>query len=106
MLKSSRFDVFRILLIVGVVGFILFKIPHLYLPFYWDEAWVYAPAIKIMSQQGLSMLPGAIPVEYSRGHPLFFHFLGSGWIKLFGDNNFSVHCFALLISTLLILATY
>ncbi|MFN6038061.1 MAG: ArnT family glycosyltransferase [Bacteroidota bacterium] len=36
--------------------------------------------------------------EYTRGHPLLFHFLGGIWIKIFGSDFFSVRIFALSIS--------
>ena len=106
MLTRIKVDVYFIPVLVGIVCLILFKLPHLYLPYYADEAWSYAPAIKIMAQNGPSLLPGAISADYTRGHPLLFYFLSSSWIRLFGDSNFSLHSFALLISVLLVLAVY
>lgn len=44
------------------------------------------------------MYAGSFPLEHSRGHPLFFHFLGGCWIKLFGNSLVSLHAFALSIS--------
>lgn len=88
----------------ALVIFLLTKLTHIHLPFFWDESWVYAPAIKIMAEQGPSLLPDSIPVEYSRGHPLFFHFLGGLWIKIFGDQNQSLHLFALSLSLFAILS--
>lgn len=89
-----------------ILIFILSKIPYLNFPFYWDEAWVYAPAIQYMAEHGLSLHPASLPVELSRGHPLLFHFLGAGWISLFGDSLISIHSFALFISCLLLFVLY
>jgi len=96
----------RWVLIVVLVLFILFKIPHLLLPFFWDESWPYVPAIKQMYLNGVSLLPGAINVDLSRGHPLFFHALGAIWMHIFGTSNFSLHSFALFISLLLLVTVF
>ncbi len=89
-----------------VIGFIICKIPYLNLPYYWDEMWVYAPAIQIMAANKLSLLPDALPVDYSRGHPLLFHFLGATWIRLFGTSGLSLHSFAMSISIALLIAVF
>lgn len=86
--------------------FVVFKIPHLSLPYYWDEAWVYGPAIRMMEAKGLSLLPDALPVYYTRGHPLFFHFLGAAWLKIFGNSVTVSHLFPLLVSVALIFLVY
>ncbi len=88
------------LLIVGV--FIFFKLPHLPLPYFWDEAWVYAPAVSHLYHHQLSMLPDAMPVDLSRGHPLLFHFLAASWQKIFGASITSAHAFALFVSVMLL----
>lgn len=96
----------RAFLVLVVVAFFLFKLPYLGLPYYWDEAWVYAPAVKAMNESGVSLLPWAIPPELSRGHPLFFHALGALWMSAFGDSYTAMHSLALCISILLLLASY
>ncbi len=95
-----------IILIAGLIGFVIFKIPHLSLPYYWDEAWVYGPAVRLMAQNGPGLLPDALPVHYSRGHPLLFHFLASGWLKIFGNTITVSHSFALFVSVVLIITLY
>ena len=75
-------NIHLITVILAIIAFIIYKMPHLSLPYYWDEAWVYGPAVRLMEQTGLSLLPDALPVYYSRGHPLLFHFLGASWIKI------------------------
>ena len=96
----------RWVLLLVLVCFVCFKIPHLYYPFYCDEGWVYAPAVKTMATHGPSLLPGSIPSGYSRGHPLLFHFLCSVWIRCFGYSNVAVHSFPLLVSVLCLIAIF
>lgn len=74
--------------------------------FYWDEAWVYAPALRLMAENGPSMLPDAIPEFYSRGHPLLFHFFGGAWLSVFGNSFISYHVFGLLISLIFLIVLY
>lgn len=94
------------LFIICCVGFVLAKLPYMQLPYYWDEAWVYAPAIQEMAAAGPSLAPDAIPAELTRGHPLLFHFLGGLWASLLGTSILSLHSYALCISLLLLLSIY
>jgi 4-amino-4-deoxy-L-arabinose transferase-like glycosyltransferase len=89
-----------------LVVFIVVKIPYLSLPYYWDEAWVYGPAIRIMEAHKLSLLPDALPIYYSRGHPLLFHFLGALWLRIFGTSLTASHLYALIISIALIVLVF
>ena len=57
--------------------FLLYKLPFMALPYYYDEAWPYAVAIRTVHANGLSLLPTALDPELSRGHPVMFHFLGA-----------------------------
>ena len=89
-----------------LIVFITCKLPHLYYPFYWDESWSYAPALQAMYQHGISLMPGSIDPEISRGHPLLFHALATAWMDIFGTSHFALHSFALFISVLLLIAVY
>lgn len=89
--KSYHF----LILFVLCVIFVCVKTPNLNIPFCWDEAWVYAPGIKVMAQNGISLLPHGLSDSYSRGHPLLFFFTGAAWVKLFGGGFTSLHIFAL-----------
>ena len=104
--KLSSFLRTRWVLLLGLIAFVCFKIPQLNFPFYCDEAWVYAPAVKTMALNGPSLMPGSIPDSYSRGHPLFFHFLGAIWIRCFGHSNIAVHAFPLFLSVVFLIALY
>ena len=90
----------------AIIGIALFKLPQLGLPYFWDEAWSYGPAVGMMYENGPSLLPDAIPAINSRGHPLLFHFLAAGWMRIFGDSLVSAHSFALLISVFTLFALY
>lgn len=82
------------LVLLAVLGvFIAFKIPHLFYPYYWDECWPYATAIKAMCDNGLSFMPDAIEANLSRGHPLFFQVIAAGWMKIFGASHLAMHSF-------------
>lgn len=93
-------------LVFLLIIFIVFKWPYLDLPFFWDEAWVYGPAIQSMTESGPGLLPSALEPELSRGHPLLFHFLASVWGSIFGTTPFALHFFTLCISLITLIATY
>jgi len=75
------------------------KIPHLSLPFFDDETFSYYPAVLDMAKNGPGILPGAIPLIKSKGHPLFFYFLASLWVKYIAGNSIVLtRVFPLLIA--------
>jgi hypothetical protein len=96
----------RLILFFALILFIIAKTPHLDDPFYWDESWVYGPGVRTMYENGPSLLPDAIPVDLSRGHPLFFHFAASLWATLFGPSLFALHCFGLFVFVLLAVTVF
>lgn len=96
----------RWILLFVLLVFTACKIPHLSYAYYWDESWPYAVAIKDMYKHGISLMPGTIDPELSRGHPLFFHAIGAGWMNIFGSSHISMHSFALFISVLFLIAIY
>ena len=102
-IKSNYYIVLFFTLLFGLI---IYKLKFLNLPFFWDESWVYAPSLRMMHDNGPSMMPNIIPIEYSRGHPLLFHFLGGVWLKIFGTSLISFHSFALFISVLVIIAFF
>ncbi len=106
MISKQRVDYYLIALVGLFLTVIAFKWNHLNTPYFWDEAWVYAPAVQTMDKTGLSLLPSGLPTDLSRGHPLLFHFLATLWVKIFGTDFISVHSFALFISLVLLLAVY
>ena len=101
-----RPDRYTLGLVVLLVVLVAFKASYLDLPYYWDEAWVYAPAVKAMVANGPSLLPNAIPSELSRGHPLLFHAISALWMEVFGSGRTSAHAFSLLVAIGLCIATF
>lgn len=89
-----------IIALIAIGIFVFLKVPYLDIPFYWDEAWVYGPAVLVMEESGPCLLPECISQWLHTGHPLLFYFLASSWMKLFGANSLSGHLFALFVSTL------
>ncbi len=102
----DKINKYTVLVFLVITGFFISRISILTLPFYWDEAWVYGPAVRILAERGPSLLPGTLPVEYARGHPLLFHFLNAMWIKITGDSFFSMHLFNLIIACFLLFSVY
>jgi 4-amino-4-deoxy-L-arabinose transferase-like glycosyltransferase len=96
----------RWVLIAVLTLFVLFKVPHLLLPFYWDESWPYVPAVREMYRNGISLLPSAINPDLSRGHPLFFHSIYAIWMHIFGSSNKALHSFALFISLVFLVTIF
>src|SRR5512145_3276940 len=103
LISQNKFLVFTIGIIIL---FFISKLPYLQLPFYWDEALVYGPAVRKMAITGISLLPDALPIELSRGHPLLFHVLNASWLHIFGNSLFSVHLFNLLVGCTLVFVVY
>ena len=88
------------------VVFTLIKLPFLGLPYFWDEAWVYAPAVLDMLQNGPSLSPDSINPLLSRGHPILFHFLATCWMSIFGSSFVSAHSFSVFMALMLIISVY
>lgn len=106
MKSISQRALYRTVLLVVLLAFVVWRGSQLNVPFYWDEAWVYAPAVKAMTDTGVSFLPSGLDPLLSRGHPLLFHGLATAWATMFGTSAIALHSFALLIAVLLILAVY
>ncbi len=89
-----------------ILIFILLKIPALHLPYFWDELGVYSRAGLYMHDNGLGLLPNALPPELSRGHPVLFTFIQAIGYSVFGDGVIGGHITALIISTVLLCSVY
>jgi len=104
--SKKGLDIVDVGFLLVTLGFVAFKAQFLDLPLYWDEAWVYAPAVRALANSGLNIMPDALDTYLSRGHPLLFHNLASIWASMFGSSNWSLHAFALTTSVVLIALTY
>lgn len=92
--------------IIPVIILLIIQVPNLGLPYFWDEAWSYIPSIVKMKQAGPSLLPGVIPIDYCKGHPQFFFFISSLWMKLFSENIVIMRLLPLLFSIGTIVTIY
>lgn len=97
---------FHWLLLLLIVAFVFFKMEAMQLPFFWDEAWAYLPAIRTMAEGTPSILPGSFDPELYRGHPMLFYFCSSLWVKIFGHSLPIIHLFPLFISMALLVSVY
>ncbi len=95
---------FALLVPIGIL--LLVQVPNLSLPYFWDEAWSYMTGINKMAEVGPSLLPGALPIDYCKGHPQFFFFLASIWMKLSGGSIVAMRLLPLLLSIGLLITVY
>lgn len=94
------------LFILPVFVLLIIQIPNLHLPYFYDEAWSYVPSIIKMAKVGPSLLPGVLPIDDCKGHPQFFFFLSSAWMKLFSDNITVMRILPLLFSVGTLITVY
>jgi hypothetical protein len=105
-MKLNKLTLWDAAFALTVIAFVVFKIPHLYLPYYWDESWSYAPALQKMAERSISLMPGAIPADNYRGHPTLFYAMAGTWMKIFGISRFSLHSFAMAFSVVGLTTVY
>jgi len=102
----QRFGIKNYLFLIPIVILLVIQIPHLSIPYFWDEAWSYMVAINKMAEMGPSLLPGAVPLDYCKGHPQFFYFISSLWMNLFPGSILYMRILPLLISVGLLWAVF
>ncbi|MBN2495359.1 MAG: glycosyltransferase family 39 protein [Deltaproteobacteria bacterium] len=76
------------------------------LPYYWDEADVYAPGARWVAEHGLDIRPGVFPDDYSRGHPPLLYLLAGIAFSVFGPGPATGHLLVLPFAVLALLGTY
>lgn len=84
--------------LIPVTILLVIKLPHLNLPYFWDEAWSYFPAINEMAKNGPSLLPGAIPINITKGHPQLFLSIGAMWMNFSSGSIFAMRILPMIIS--------
>lgn len=90
----------------GILVFCCLRLFHLNTPYFWDELGVYAKAALYMFDNGITLLPGHLPPELSRGHPLACAAFFAAAYRLFGPEVWAGHLAALAVSGLLLVVTY
>ncbi|HAH23456.1 MAG TPA: hypothetical protein DCL77_06830 [Prolixibacteraceae bacterium] len=84
--------------IIPVIILLIIQVPHLGLPYFFDEAWSYFPSIKKMAALGPSLFPGVLPIDDCKGHPQLFFFVSAEWMRIFPDNIPMMRILPLLFS--------
>lgn len=96
----------NLILLLGASAFILFKIPEISLPYFWDEMAGYMSGVIYMQDHGISLLPSAVPPELSYGHPLLLHFLLACISKVFGTSVEVIHMSMVIFTIVLAYGVY
>jgi len=76
------------------------------LPYFWDEVGVYARAALYLHDHTVGLLPGHLPPELSRGHPLLLAFVVAWAFRIFGATPRVAHLVMLTLSTALLGSVY
>ena len=76
------------------------------MPYFWDEADVYAPGAKWLAENGLDFRPGVFPDDYSRGHPPLMYVMAATAFRAFGPEPLVGHLVVLPFAALALAATY
>lgn len=97
----------EVLLFSALFAVVFFRWQFLDLHFFWDEAWVYGPAIKHIINNGWGIFPETLPESISRGHPILFHAIYSIIpYALNNESNFIIHLSGLIINLTLVVGFY
>ncbi len=83
-----------------------YKYEDLFLPYYWDEMAGYMSGIIYMCDNGISLMPSAVPASMSYGHPLLLHVVMASVMKIFGSSPLVMHLSTLVFTFLLSFGTY
>jgi hypothetical protein len=76
------------------------------LPYFWDEADVYAPGAKWLADHDLNPTPGHFPDDWSRGHPPLLYVVASLAFRIFGPGPAVGHALIVPFTALALTATY
>ena len=95
------------LLVLGsILVLFIIKLPHLSLPYFWDEAWSYMHSIYQLADNWTYLFPGNGPSGLTKGHPILFFLFNTLWINIFGETILIVHLLQLIVSGVTIWAVY
>lgn len=93
-------------LAIGVVWAMVVRPGALSLPYFWDEADVYAPGARWLADHDLNPTPGHFPDDWSRGHPPLLYVVAALAFRLFGPGPTVGHALIVPFTALAIAATY
>lgn len=89
-----------------ILLFFLLKVFHLDVPYFWDELGVYSRAALAMYDGEITLLPGVISPDLSRGHPLLCTAFFAAAFRFLGPHVWVGHLAALAVSILLLVILY
>lgn len=76
------------------------------LPYFWDEADVYAPGAKWLADHDLDPTPGHFPDDWSRGHPPLLYVVAALAFRLLGPGPAIGHALIVPFTALALALTY
>ncbi len=91
---------------IGCAWALLVRLGALSLPYFWDEADVYAPGARWLADHDLDPTPGHFPDVWSRGHPPLLYVLGALVFRVFGPGPAVGHAITVPFTALALSATY
>ncbi len=91
---------------IAVIWALLLRAGPLDLPYFWDEADVYAPGAHWLAENSLDFRPGVFPDDYSRGHPPLLYVMAGMSFRAFGPEPLIGHLVVLPFAALALAATY
>lgn len=90
-----------------LVFFVVSKLQYIELPYYWNEAVKYAPALQHMLQHGVTLIPTAsLNPEFTQGHPLLYYFTICFGFNVFGNSPLTAHAINLLMASLILYVVF
>jgi len=91
---------------IGLLWAMVVRPGPLSLPYFWDEADVYAPGARWLALHDLNPTPGHFPDDWSRGHPPLLYVVTSLAFRLFGSGPAVGHALIVPFTALALAATY
>jgi len=91
---------------LGLVWALLVRPGPLSLPYFWDEADVYAPGARWLAEHDLDPTPGHFPDDWSRGHPPLLYVVAALAFRLLGSGPAVGHALIVPCTALALAATY
>ncbi len=91
---------------VSVLWAMVVRPGPLSLPYFWDEADVYAPGARWLALHDMDPTPGHFPDDWSRGHPPLLYVVASIAFRIFGSGPAVGHALIVPFTALALTCTY
>ena len=106
MLTNIKSNIENYLLFLMLLIFVVYKIPHLYEPLFWDGLGVYGRSIFTLIDTEIGFQPKYLEPNMSRGHPMLYVYLTALFTNFFGSDIFAMHLFNLVVAVITLFSTY